>query len=449
MFQTDTIAAVATAPGEGGVAIIRISGPEAAQVLRGCFRGGEDPVASPRKMIYGRFLRGKATVDLGLAVYMPGPASFTGEDTAELHCHGGQASTRRVLEAALEAGARMAQRGEFSRRAFVNGRMDLTQAEAVMDMVAAQTDRAAALALTQLRGKLGQAITVMADRLLDMVAMIEVTCDYPEEDIEEAETTVWIDRLLDMEGKLQRLLDTARGGRILREGIRCALVGRPNVGKSSLLNALTGEDRAIVTPIAGTTRDTVEAQADLGGVCVTLIDTAGIREAFDPVEAIGVARSREALAGADLVLMVLDAAEGITDEDRELLEQTRDAQRIIVVNKSDLCDTIPAMENEKIVAVSAQTGAGMDRLEGMVAELCGTGAVQPGEVVLTRTRHRDAVRRAQQALAEARGVLEMGFPLDMATGGLRSAWQSLGEVTGGTVDEDVIDRIFEKFCLGK
>jgi len=449
MLQADTIAAVATAPGEGGVAIIRISGPRAAQVLRGCFRGGEDPVSSPRKLVYGRFLRKKETVDLGLAVYMPGPASFTGEDTAELHCHGGQASTRRVLEAALEAGARMAQRGEFSRRAFVNGRMDLTQAEAVMDMVAARTDRAAAQALTQLRGKLGQAITAMADKLLDMVAMIEVTCDYPEEDIEEAQTSVWIERLMDMEGQLQKLLDTARGGRILREGVRCALAGRPNVGKSSLLNALVGEDRVIVTPIAGTTRDTVEAQADLGGVCVTLIDTAGIRESEDVVEAMGVARSREALLGADLVLVVLDAAEGITAEDREILEATRDAQHILVVNKADLCDKLPQLEKERVIAVSAKTGQGLDALEAAVAEMFRTGSLQPGEAVLTRTRHRDAVRQAMLAIGEARGVLEMGFPLDMATGGLRAAWHALGEVTGGTVDEDVIDRIFEKFCLGK
>ena len=368
MFQADTIAAVATAPGEGGVAIIRISGPKAADVLRGCFRGGEDPVQAPRKMVYGRFLRKKETVDLGLAVYMPGPASFTGEDTAELHCHGGQASTRRVLEAALEAGARMAQRGEFSRRAFVNGRMDLTQAEAVMDMVAARTDRAASQALAQLRGKLGAAITAMADKLLDMVAMIEVTCDYPEEDIEEAETAVWIERLCDMEGQLQRLLDTAQGGRILREGIRCALAGRPNVGKSSLLNALVEEDRVIVTPIAGTTRDTVEAQADLGGVCVTLIDTAGIRESDDPVETMGVARSREALNSADLVLVVLDASAGLTDEDREILQETRGMERIIVVNKSDLKAELPELHGERVMAVSARTGEGVEAVAAFLKE---------------------------------------------------------------------------------
>ena len=205
----------------------------------------------------------------------------------------------------------------------------------------------------------------------------------------------------------------------------------------------------IVTPIAGTTRDTVEAQADLGGVCVTLIDTAGIRESEDVVEALGVARSREALLGADLVLVVLDAAEGITAEDREILEATRDAQRILVVNKADLCDKLPQLEKERVIAVSAKTGQGLDVLEAAVAEMFRTGSLQPGEAVLTRTRHRDAVRQAMLAIGEARGVLEMGFPLDMATGGLRAAWHALGEVTGGTVDEDVIDRIFEKFCLGK
>lgn len=448
MLQGDTIAAVATAPGEGGVAVIRISGPDAARVLQGCFRGREDPLSSPRRMAYGRFVRGTETVDLGLAVYMPGPGSFTGEDTAELHCHGGQAATRRVLEAALAAGARMAQRGEFSRRAFLNGRMDLTQAEAVMDMVAARTDRAAAQALAQLRGRLGREITRMADQLLDLIAMIEVTCDYPEEDIAEEQTAVWVERLHQMQQRLEQLLATAQGGRVLREGVRCALAGRPNVGKSSLMNALMGEDRAIVTPVAGTTRDTVEAQADLDGLCVTLIDTAGIRETEDPVEALGVARSRQVLDEADLALVVLDASEGLTEADRAILAQTEGMPRLVVANKCDLAGGLPEGCGEAI-ALSAKTGQGLAGLKQAVARLCGAGRVQPGEAVLTQTRHRDAVRRARLAVGEALEALEAGYPLDMATGGLRAAWKALGEVTGGTVDEDVIDRIFEKFCLGK
>ena len=429
MLQGDTIAAVATAPGEGGVAIIRISGPDAGKVLQGCFCARENPVSLPRRMVYGRFVRRRETVDLGLAVYLPGPGSFTGEDTAELYCHGGQAATRRVLEAALEAGARMAQRGEFSRRAFLNGRMDLTQAEAVMDMVAARTDRAAAQALAQLRGRLGREITQMADELLDLIAMIEVTCDYPEEDIEQEQVDVWVERLRRTQRRLEQLLATAQGGRVLREGVRCALVGRPNVGKSSLMNALMGEERAIVTPVAGTTRDTVEAQADLDGLCVTLIDTAGIRETKDPVEALGVARSRQALEEADLVLVVLDASEGVTEAARAILAQPAGC--------------------EDALALSAKTGQGLDGLIKAMADLCGAGKVQPGEAVLTQTRHRDAVRRAGLAVGEACEALEAGYPLDMATGGLRAAWRALGEVTGGTVDEDVIDRIFEKFCLGK
>lgn len=448
MLQGDTIAAVATAPGEGGVAIIRISGPDAGKVLQGCFCARENPVSLPRRMVYGRFVRRRETVDLGLAVYLPGPGSFTGEDTAELYCHGGQAATRRVLEAALEAGARMAQRGEFSRRAFLNGRMDLTQAEAVMDMVAARTDRAAAQALAQLRGRLGREITQMADELLDLIAMIEVTCDYPEEDIEQEQVDVWVERLRRTQRRLEQLLATAQGGRVLREGVRCALVGRPNVGKSSLMNALMGEERAIVTPVAGTTRDTVEAQADLDGLCVTLIDTAGIRETKDPVEALGVARSRQALEEADLVLVVLDASEGVTEADRAILAQTEGMPRLVVANKCDLAGAAPA-GCEDALTLSAKTGQGLDGLIKAMADLCGAGKVQPGEAVLTQTRHRDAVRRAGLAVGEACEALEAGYPLDMATGGLRAAWRALGEVTGGTVDEDVIDRIFEKFCLGK
>jgi tRNA modification GTPase len=446
MFSQDTIAAVATAPGEGGIAVVRISGPGAAGVLAACFKARKNPADDPLRMVYGSFVLDGRTVDMGYGVFMAGPATFTGEDTAELYCHGGSAVTALVLEAALSAGARMAQRGEFSRRAFLNGRMDLTQAEAVMDMVAARTDKAAAQALLQLKGSLGRAITAMADMLLDMIAWIEVTCDYPEEDIDQEAVDEWIERLRSLEGKLEALLKTASGGRILREGLRCALVGRPNVGKSSLLNALLREDRVIVTPVAGTTRDTVEAQVDMGGVPVTLIDTAGIREALDPVEALGIARSREALESADMALVVMDAAQGMGEEEKKLLEAIGDMPRMIVMNKADLIPEDAALPSG-VIPLSAKTGQGLEALEKQLAAM--TGAAAPGEATLTRSRHRDAVRRALAAVREGRQALMAGYPLDMATGSLRAAWHALGEVTGGTVDEDVIDRIFEKFCLGK
>ena len=448
-MRGDTIAAQATAPGEAGVAVIRISGPDAARVLSGCFRGRRSPVKHPRELVYGRILLDGETVDLGMAVYLPAPGSYTGEDSAELQCHGGQAVTARVLEAALRSGARMARRGEFSRRAFLNGKLDLTQAEAVMDLVAARTDRAAAQALHQLEGGLGRQLTAMEDGLLTLLAEMDVASDEPEEYNDPTAEGRWLAALTETETAMDRLLASAAQGRLLREGITCVLAGRPNVGKSSLMNMLLGENRAIVTPVAGTTRDTVEAVAELDGFAVTLVDTAGVRETRDPVEALGVERARKALAAADLVLLVLEAGAALTGEEKALLEEIGAVPHLLVINKTDLSDTLPVEAGERAVPVSAKTGAGMDALRAAMLRLLGCGGVTDGEVMLTRVRHRDAIRRAREALEEARAALASGEPSDLAAIGVRAACRELAEVTGRQVDEAVIDRIFEQFCLGK
>jgi len=445
----DTIAAQATAPGEAGVAVIRISGPDAASVLGKCFRGHRSPVKHPRELAYGRILLNGETVDLGMAVFLPAPGSYTGEDSAELQCHGGQAVTARVLEAALSAGARMAQRGEFSRRAFLNGKLDLTQAEAVMDLVAARTDRAAAQALHQLEGGLGKRLTAMENDLLTLLAEMDVASDEPDEYNDPAAEGRWLNTISENEAAMERLLASAPQGRLLREGITCVLAGRPNVGKSSLMNQLLGENRAIVTPVAGTTRDTVEAVVELDGFAVTLVDTAGLRETDDPVESLGVERTKKALELADLVLLVLEAGEELTEEDRALLEKMQNVPHLLVVNKIDLSKDMPVESCGHVVTISAQTGEGMDRLRAAMLNMLGCGEVQAGEAMLTRVRHRDAIRRAREALGEAKAALEMGEPSDLAAIGVRSACRELAEVTGRMVDEAVIDRIFEQFCLGK
>lgn len=453
MRETATIAAPATAPGQAGVAIIRVSGPNALAVLQGCFfhKGRLEP----RRMVYGTVMLAGEPVDRALAVYFQAPKSYTGEDMAEIHCHGGQETVRAVLQAVMAAGAVAAEPGEFSKRAFLNGRMDLSQAEAVMDLISARAEGARKLALRQLEGRLGRRVTELQDELLGLLAEIEVTVDYPEDDLEQHTANSVARRLVGVGEKLEELLRTARAGRALREGVRCAIVGRPNAGKSSLLNALLGEDRAIVTARPGTTRDTLDAEASIGGIPVTFVDTAGIRHAGDEIEAMGVERAKKALVQASLALLVVDGAAGVTNDDRQILKEAGETPVIVVVSKADLAMAVTAGEAAELlpcrgaVAVSALTGGGMAALQTMIEECCAGGEGFAESAALSNARHIEAVRDGADAVRQAIEALGEGYPPDTAATDIRRAWHALGQVTGKTVDEDVIDLIFERFCLGK
>ena len=443
--KNDTIAAIATPPGTGGVAIVRISGPEAESVLRRAFRRGDRKTGwKSHEFVYGHIVRGEETVDEGMAVLMRAPRSYTREDVAELHCHGGETVTRMTLEAALEAGARPAQPGEFTRRAFENGRVDLAQAEAVMRLIGAQGEAAARQARRQMDGAVSRGVEKARGQLLNMLAEIAACTDFPDE-IEEAPTAAkLLDEARTLSGALRAACDP-RGARVLETGLNVVIAGRPNVGKSSLLNALLGEERAIVTSEAGTTRDAVRGAMELAGVRVNLTDTAGLREADSEAEKIGVRRAKEAVANADLVLVVLDASQKLTDEDRETLEETEGVKRWILLNKTDL----PAAEGlpEAEMTISAQTGEGVDALREKLREEA--KAAQGGGALLTQARHIDAAMRAARALEEMAKTIESGMPLDFASVDATSALRALGEITGEDVEEGIVDAVFANFCVGK
>ncbi len=448
----DTIAAIATPPGQGGVAVIRVSGPEALRVLERAFRpprGWKRFPPASHHMLFGAFVQGERPVDEGLAVYMRRGHSYTGEDTVEFHCHGGGVTAAAVLEAALLAGARPAQPGEFTKRAFLHGRLELSRAEAVMDLISAQTQASAQVALGQLRGRLGRAIEDLRERLLDTIAQVEVTVDFPEEDLEDTVAEALLETLGDMAKTLEGLLRDARAGALYREGIRCVLLGRPNAGKSSLLNALCGRDRAIVTPVAGTTRDTLEVPVDLGGLPLTLVDTAGIRQTQDDVERLGVDRALQALEEAQMALLLLDGTEPWGEEEAALLDRVRAMPHLTLITKADLAPRLPEGLGAGAIPISSVTGEGLAALREAVLALWDAQAVAPEDMLMSNARHVQAVRTARVALEDAMATLRAGMPVDLATPSIREAWRALGEITGGTVDSQVIDRIFEKFCLGK
>lgn len=454
----DTIAAVATGLTEAGIGIVRISGPLAVMVGAKVFRPRRGSGLAARRthtVTYGWVVdQTGEMVDEALALVMRGPHSFTGEDVVEIHSHGGQVALRRVLEVVQQAGARLAEPGEFSRRAFLNGRMDLAQAESVIDVIRAKTDRAMAAAVQQLRGELSSGVTAIRDRLLETIAHLEADIDFPELELEvQTQGEVETGCRWSLE-QVTGLLQGAGRGRILREGLRVVLVGRPNVGKSRLLNRLVRENRAIVTAIPGTTRDVIEEWLNLRGVPVLLADTAGIRETEDLVERLGVERSVQALRRADLALLVIDAATGLCAEDRELLGQIpAEVPKLAVVNKIDLVEGVAeeamvrALGGIDLVAVSAETGAGVEVLEERIA--AHGGALDLTEGLAVNARQSEALRRAESHLRSALGALEAGIGSDLVSIDVRAAWAALGEITGETVAEDLLDQIFSRFCIGK
>lgn len=437
-MREDTIFAPASAVG-GAVAVIRISGPDAARVARLL---SADVTKTPRELRFVRVRDGAETVDDGMAVYLPAPRTYTGEPMAEIHCHGGSCTVQRVLALLSGCGFRPAEAGEFTRRAFVNGKMDLSQAEAVMDVVNAAAQQSLRAAVAQLNGSVSRAVGEVESLLLDALSGIDAALDYPDEAEADAYAAL-PEQLKAAQERIARLLAEGRRGRVLRDGLRVVLLGRPNVGKSSLLNALLGSERAIVTGQAGTTRDVLDERAVFDGVPVRLFDTAGIRTARDEAERIGVARARETLAGADVLLVVFDGARPFAEGDAALLAETAGRRRILVRNK---CDLPPAAGGDlpaDALPVSAKTGAGLPELRARILSLA--APQEADAAAITNERHLHALARAHAALCAAAEATE----LDCAATDLRDALHHLGSITGTDVDESVIDRIFSNFCVGK
>jgi tRNA modification GTPase len=453
----DTIAAIATPLGEGGLAVIRLSGPNALAVADRCFapagRTSLKPSAATTHTVhYGRIVRGGRSVDEVLLTVMRAPRTLTREDVVEIACHGGLLPAKLVLDAALENGARLAEPGEFTRRAFLNGRIDLAQAEAVADLIHARTELALTAANEQLAGKLSQQINLLRDELMRTLAHIEAHIDFPDEDIAPDTRQQLVERLVKGVAFMDELLRTSREGQILRRGIRAAIVGRPNAGKSSLLNQLLGHGRAIVSPIPGTTRDTIEETANIRGLPVVFVDTAGLREAGDEIEAEGVRRSREALAGAELVLHVLDDSEPLTKADEAHLAELKGKRRILVRNKTDLPALLdlPTGLGDRVVRVCALTGQGIEALKDAIRASVWAGEIRAEMLqVMINSRHQEALGRARAAAERAVSGLGAGQTLELVALELRIAANAVGEIVGKTTTEDLLDSIFSQFCIGK
>lgn len=459
----DVIAAIATGSAATAIGIVRVSGDGCFALCGRVFRAaGGRPFAAqePRKMVFGEMLdRAGRVIDRGLAVRFPGPGSYTGEDCAEFHCHGSPVVLRELLSALFAAGARQAQAGEFTKRAFLNGRMDLTQAEAVVDLIDAETAAAARNAAAQLDGGLRRVLEPVQEELLEVTSRFYAVVDYPDEDIQDVRPEEIAAALRSAAGRLERLLDTCRRGQVLKSGVRTAIVGRPNAGKSSLLNALAGYERAIVTDIPGTTRDTVEENVELGGVPLRLIDTAGLRDSADPIEQLGVERSRAAMEEAELILLVVDAAAEVTAEDAELARAVAESGKpwIFVAAKQDLVEQSPGAGQigaegraaARTVELSSKTGEGLDNLAQAVAELFPKDAGSGYGELLTNARQAQAAQRALEGVRRAREALELGVTPDALLTDVEEALSALGELTGQSVREDVTARIFQRFCVGK
>ena len=455
-MMEDTIAAIATPLGEAGLAVIRISGPEALGVADKCFkpvaRKAFRPSAAPSHTLhYGHVVQEGRRIDEVLLSVMRAPRTFTREDVVEIACHGGVLPAKMVLDVVLRAGARLALPGEFTRRAFLNGRLDLAQAEAVADLIHSRTELAMQAAQEQLAGKLSQRINELREQMLKTLAHVEAHIDFPDEDISPDTRSELVNRLERGVTFMDALLRTANEGQLLRRGIRAAIVGRPNAGKSSLLNQLLGHDRAIVSPLPGTTRDTIEETANIRGLPVVFIDTAGLREARDDIEQEGVRRSRSSLQKAELVLHVFDASESLTAADKQFLDEFRSKKRILIRNKVDLPIVLefPDVFNP-VVDVSCRTGQGFEKLKEAIQQAAWSGDIKAEMLeVMINSRHQDALKRARAAAVRTIEALRSDRTLELVALDLRIAVNAIGEIVGKTTTEDLLDTVFSQFCIGK
>ncbi|MDF2503230.1 MAG: tRNA modification GTPase TrmE [Clostridium sp.] len=459
MKEFDTIAAIATALGEGGISIIRISGKNSVNIVDSIFvpKSGDSILnIKPYTMRYGNIVESgtKDNIDEVIISFMKGPRSFTAENVIEINCHGGIFSTKRILEEVLKAGARMAEPGEFTKRAFLNGRIDLSQAEAVMDIITAKTDASMKAAVMQSEGRISKEINTLREELLELIAHIEATVDYPEDDLEELTSENTGKKLKIILYKIQLLINSADEGKILRDGLSTAIVGKPNVGKSSLLNALLEEKRAIVTEIEGTTRDVIEEYINVSGIPIKLIDTAGIRQTEDVVEKIGVEKSKKKIDEADLVIFILDSSRNLDEKDLDIIRYIKNKKYIILLNKIDLPkkinrEDLKGLDSKYIIDISAKNGFGIDRLKKLVKELFFNGEIKSEDLIITNTRHKAALIKAKSNCEEAINALKNTSAIDLASIDIRNAWYDLGYITGDTMEEDLIEKIFKNFCLGK
>ncbi|MDT8719511.1 tRNA uridine-5-carboxymethylaminomethyl(34) synthesis GTPase MnmE [Clostridium sp. 19966] len=459
MKEFDTIAAVATGIGEGGISIIRVSGDKALKIVSSVFIGKGGRSLEDIKsytMRYGYIIdkENNEKLDEVIVSYMKGPKSFTAEDVIEVNCHGGLVATNRILEEIVRSGARIAEPGEFTKRAFLNGRIDLSQAEAVIDIIRAKTEISMKSAVMQAQGRISQEINKIRNKLLGVIAHIEATVDFPEDDLEEITgQKVKID-IKEIKQYIDEIIATANEGKIIREGINVVIVGKPNVGKSSLLNALIMENKAIVTDVPGTTRDVIEEYISIGGIPLKIIDTAGIRDTEDTVEKIGVEKSKEKMEEADLIIFMLDNSRELDDEDKSIIKKIKDKKYIVLLNKVDLetkldFNQLKDLNKDNIIEISALKGMGIDNIKNIIKKMFFNGEIRPSEVLVTNSRHKEALIRASEKCDAALKTLEGGLPIDLASIDVRSAWENLGQITGDTLEEDLLDKIFSEFCIGK
>ena len=459
MFIDDTIAAIATAPGEGGIGIIRISGEKSLQVAQSIFKSKSGKMIkdyNARTLIYGTVVDNEKVIDEVLVAYMKGPNSYTAEDVIEITCHGGFISVKKILELILSKGVRLAEAGEFTKRAFLNGRIDLSQAEAIIDVIKSKTDMAHEVAQSQLEGSLAKKIKDLRMNVTEVLAHLEVSIDFAEEDVEEITYQTLEEKALELRNEIKKLYDTAESGKILRDGLKTVIVGKPNVGKSSLLNSILGDNRAIVTDIAGTTRDVIEEFVNIKGIPLKIVDTAGIRETEDVVEKIGVEKSRESFSTADLVIMVLDASRKLSEEDMEILESLKNKKTIVLLNKMDLEPQIELekieefVNSEDIIKISALKHQGIEELQDKIEAMVYHGSVKnSSNLMITNSRHKDALFKAYESINDAISAIEQRMPYDFIEVDFKNIWDYLGYINGDTVREDLLDTIFANFCIGK
>ncbi|HDI1445143.1 TPA: tRNA uridine-5-carboxymethylaminomethyl(34) synthesis GTPase MnmE [Staphylococcus aureus] len=459
-MDLDTITSISTPMGEGAIGIVRLSGPQAVEIADKLYKGKHLLNDVPSHTInYGHIIdpESKEVVEEVMVSVLRAPKTFTREDIIEINCHGGILTINRVLELTMTYGARMAEPGEFTKRAFLNGRIDLSQAEAVMDFIHSKTDRASKVAMNQIEGRLSDLIKKQRQSILEILAQVEVNIDYPEyDDVEDATTEFLLEQSKEIKQEINRLLDTGAQGKIMREGLSTVIVGKPNVGKSSMLNNLIQDNKAIVTEVAGTTRDVLEEYVNVRGVPLRLVDTAGIRETEDIVEKIGVERSRKALSQADLILFVLNNNEALTQEDYTLYEVVKNEDVIVIVNKMDLEQNIDINEvkdmigDTPLIQTSMLKQEGIDELEIQIRDLFFGGEVQNQDMTyVSNSRHISLLKQARQTIQDAIDAAESGVPMDMVQIDLTRTWEILGEIIGETASDELIDQLFSQFCLGK
>lgn len=456
MKVTETIAAISTAMSDSGIGIVRISGPEAFEIADRIYKGKKKLSGEPSHTVhYGWIKDGENTIDEVLVLLMRGPHSYTGEDTVEIDCHGGVYVVRKILETVLKYGARAAEPGEFTKRAFLNGRMDLSQAEAVIDVIHSKNEYALKNSVSQLKGSIQRQISSMREEILYHTAYIESALDDPEHISLDGYGDTLVEKIEELLKKLKKLIDTADNGRMMQEGIRTVIVGKPNAGKSSLLNALVGEERAIVTEIEGTTRDILEEHIQLNGVSLNIMDTAGIRRTEDVVEKIGVDRAKNQAEDADLIIFVVDASRNLDENDFEIMDMIQDKQVIVLLNKSDL-ETLVTKEmirehlDKPMIEISAKEEEGIYELEQTVKEMFFQGEIAfNDEVYITNVRQKEALESAYASLKQVKRSIEDGMPEDFYTIDLMDAYEALGSITGETIGEDLVNELFSKFCMGK